>query len=100
MREVTQLVRGSTQEQARGSVRILESVERVRGSVEQIDAALQEQSRGCASAVEFLEAVRIRTRSNEESAQRMGEATQGLLREAESLRKDVRRFRTSHAGSA
>jgi len=94
MREVTQLVRGTTEEQARGSVRIRESMEGVRDAVERINAALQEQSAACASAVEFLETVGARTSSNEDSARRMGEATKALLRQAESLRRDVRRFRT------
>ena len=93
MREVAQLVRGTTEEQARGSSRIRESVEGVREAVERINSALQEQSVACASAVEFLGTVGNRTRSNEESARRMGEATKQMLRQAESLRREVRKFR-------
>jgi methyl-accepting chemotaxis protein len=93
MREVAQLVRGTTEEQARGSSRIRESVEGVRETVERINSALQEQSAACASAVEFLGTVGARTRSNEESARRMGEATKQMLRQAESLRREVRKFR-------
>jgi methyl-accepting chemotaxis protein len=93
MREVAQLVRGTTEEQARGSSRIRESVEGVRETVERINSALQEQSAACASAVEFLGTVGARTRSNEESARRMGEATKQMLRQAEGLRREVRKFR-------
>jgi methyl-accepting chemotaxis protein len=93
MREVAQLVRGTTEEQARGSGRIRESVEAVRETVDRINAAIQEQSAACASAVAFLETVGTRTSSNEDSTRRMGEATRALLRQAESLRRDVGRFR-------
>ena len=52
----------TTEEQARGSGRIRESVEGVREAVEQINSALQEQSTACRSAVELLEGVYTRTR--------------------------------------
>jgi len=93
MREVAHQVRGTTEEQARGSGRIRESVDGVRDAVEQINNSLQEQSAACRSVVEFLEEVSSRTQSNEVSAKRMDEATKGLVREAESLREDVHRFR-------
>ena len=67
--------------------------ETVRETVERINSALQEQSAACASAVDFLGTVGARTRSNEESARRMGEATKQMLRQAESLRREVRKFR-------
>ena len=92
MREVAQQVRGTTEEQARGSGRIRESIEEVRDAVEQINGALQEQSASCRSAAEFLEAVYHRTRSNEESAQRLDGATRTLLGQAEALREAVQRF--------
>jgi methyl-accepting chemotaxis protein len=93
MREVAQQVRATTEEQARGSGRIRESVEGVRSAVEQIGEALVEQGTGCRSAVEALAEVQRRTRSNEESVQRLDEVVKGLVAEAESLRRDVRRFR-------
>jgi len=93
MREVATQVRGTTEEQARGSGRIRESVESVREAVDQINRSLQEQSAACRQAAEQLERVYERTRSNEESSRRMGEAMRGLLKQAETLRSDVQRFR-------
>ena len=58
-----------------------------------INAALEEQSAACRSAVEFVEEVAARTQSNQESARRLGEATQGLQGQAEALREDLGRFR-------
>jgi methyl-accepting chemotaxis protein len=92
MREVAHQVRGTTEEQARGSGRIRESVDGVRDAVEQINGSLQEQSAACRSVVEFLEEVSSRTQSNDVSAKRMDEVTKGLLSEAERLREDVHRF--------
>jgi methyl-accepting chemotaxis protein len=92
MRDVASQVRGTTEEQARGSGRIRESVESVREAVEQINESLQEQSTACRSAVEFLEAVYTRTRSNEESSQRLDKVVHDLVRQAETLREDVQRF--------
>jgi methyl-accepting chemotaxis protein len=93
MRDVSQQVRATTEEQSRGSGRICESVESVRDAVEQIHRSLQEQSAACREAASNLERVYERTRTNEESARRMGEAMQGLVREAEQLRDGVQRFR-------
>jgi methyl-accepting chemotaxis protein len=93
VREVAQQVQGTTEEQTRASGRIRESIEEVRRTVEQINSALEEQSAACRSAVEFVEGVAVRTQSNEESARRLGAATEGLLKQAEALRGDLDRFR-------
>ncbi len=92
MREVAHQVRGTTEEQARGSGRIRESIEEVRNAVEQINNALQEQTAVCKTVVEFLEEVYARTRSNTDSASRMDAATKGLLRQSTELREDLQRF--------
>jgi methyl-accepting chemotaxis protein len=68
-------------------------VESVREAVDQINRSLQEQSAACRQAAEQLERVYERTRSNEESSRRMGEAMRGLVKQAETLRGDVQRFR-------
>jgi methyl-accepting chemotaxis protein len=68
-------------------------VESVREAVEQIHRSLQEQSAACREAATNLERVYERTRTNDESARRMGEAMQGLVRQAEELREGVQRFR-------
>ena len=93
MREVAAQVRGTTEEQARGSGRIRESVEGVREAVERINEALQEQSAACRSAVEFLEAMHQRTRTNQEAVRRLDGVGQDLLTAAEGLRADLDRFR-------
>ena len=93
MREVATQVRGTTEEQARGSGRIRESIEGVREAVERINEALQEQSTACRSAAEFLEAVWQRTHSNEQSAGRLDAVARGLAEQAAGLREHVERFR-------
>jgi methyl-accepting chemotaxis protein len=93
MREVASQVRGTTEEQARGSGRIRESVEGVREAVERINEALQEQSAACRSAVEFLEAMHQRTRTNQEAVRRLDGVGQDLLTAAQGLRADLDRFR-------
>jgi len=95
MREVAQQVHRTTEEQSRGFGRIRESVEGVREAVEQINASLREQSDACGHVAEFLEQVFDGTKSNEFAAEKMGEAMQGLLSQAETLREDVGRFRVS-----
>lgn len=92
MREVAQQVRRTTEEQSRGFSRIRESVEGVRIAVESINTSLQDQSEACSQVASFLEQVFDGTRSNEEAAQRMGEAMQGLLSQAQALRDDVAKF--------
>jgi methyl-accepting chemotaxis protein len=98
MRDVASQVRSTTEEQARGSGRMRESIEEVQTAVEQINDALQEQTAACRSAVDFLEEVYAQTRSNEESARKMDEATKELLRQSGSLRVEVSRFRLSDSG--
>ena len=92
MRDLAQQVGGTIEEQARGSGRIRESVEGVRTAVEQIGGALREQSAACRSALELLEVMNQRTRSNEESSQRLDVVARDLVSQAEGLRREVRRF--------
>ncbi len=93
MREVAERVRGTTDEQASGSRQIQISVEEVRQEVERINGSLQEQTQACRTAAESLERVGTRTRSNEEAARRMHQATRELLGRAASLRAAVGRVR-------
>ena len=85
-------VRSTTQEQSAGFARIRESVESLRDGVERINDSLQEQAQACNQVASFLEVVSGQTQSNEESVRSMGEATSGLVRQAEALREDVGRF--------
>lgn len=93
MRDVAEQVRFTTAEQSRGSRRIGEAVESVREAVEKINRSLQEQSRACGEAAEFLGDVNDNTATNQQSTERMREAMQGLVRQAETLRESVQRFR-------
>lgn len=92
MRDVAQQVRRTTEEQARGFGRIRDNVEGVRDATEQIGGSLDDQSRACGQVAESLEQILERSRSNEESAQKMGESMRGLVKEAEALREDVAKF--------
>jgi methyl-accepting chemotaxis protein len=92
MREVAQQVAETTREQAKGSATIARSVERVRDAVAEIHQALTQQGTSSGDAVEFLELVHARTRSHDESASTLAEATSGLLRNAQGLRASIRRF--------
>ena len=93
MREVALQVADTTREQAKGTATIARSVERVRDAVAEIHQALTEQGGSSAEAVDFLEEVHARTRSHDESASILAEATHGLLRNAQGLRESIRRFR-------
>jgi methyl-accepting chemotaxis protein len=93
MREVAHQTQRTTEEQARGSARIRDGMEAVRDVVDRIHSALREQSEACRSAVSFLEQIHARTRSHEDSAQRLEDATRTLRRQAGGLRADLQHFR-------
>jgi methyl-accepting chemotaxis protein len=92
MGEVARQMNETTREQAKGTAAIVRSAERVKDAVAEIHQALQQQSRGSADAAAFLEEVHARTRSHEESARILSDATGGLLRQARELRESIRRF--------
>jgi methyl-accepting chemotaxis protein len=92
MRVGAQQTQRTAEEQARGSARIRDGMEAVCDVVERIHVALREQSEACRSAVSFLEQIHERTRSHDESAQRLQDATRALQREAGELRADLQHF--------
>jgi methyl-accepting chemotaxis protein len=92
MGEVARQMNETTREQAKGTAAIVRSIERVKDAVAEIHRALEEQSRGSADAAAFLEEVHARTRSHEESAGILSDATGGLLHQARELRESIRRF--------
>ena len=94
IRDVAQQTHRTTEEQARGASHIRESMESVRDAVERMHASLQQQSASCSEVAESLEQIFGRTRSNEDAATRLNEATGSLRSQSEALREDVRRFRT------
>jgi len=93
MRDVARAVSNVTEQQAQSAARIGDNVETVRRAVEEINHILQEQSDACRQTTEFLDTVSARTTINEEAAARLGDVMRELLREAEALREEVRRFK-------
>jgi len=93
MGEVSEQLRRTTSEQARGTTRIRESAEGVREAVESIHRALQAHATSFADLKDFLSEVSAQAEANERATERMGEGTSSLARQAESLRQEVRRFR-------
>ncbi|MGH0037945.1 MAG: methyl-accepting chemotaxis protein [Myxococcota bacterium] len=94
VRDVAQQVSRTTDEQARGASLIRDSVESVRHAVDRMQASLEQQSESCGEVASGLEQIFGRTRSNEEAATRLNEATRSLRAQSEALREDLRRFRT------
>jgi methyl-accepting chemotaxis protein len=92
MRGASERVSATAREQESGTARIRDAYEGVRGAVERIAAALQEQSQACSRSAELLVEMNQRTFASEASVGGMGEATQALAAEAESLRAAVGRF--------
>jgi methyl-accepting chemotaxis protein len=93
MREVAHQTLRTTEEQARGSARIRDGMEAVRDVVDRIHGALREQSEACRAASSFLEQIHARTRSHEDAAQHLEQATSALSNEASALRADLQQFR-------
>ncbi len=94
VRNAAQQVSRTTDEQARGAAGIRDSMENVRNAVDRMNGSLQQQSASCSEVASGLEQIFQRTRSNEDAARRLSEATEMLRAQAEALRQDVRRFRT------
>ena len=92
MREMAQQVTSTTREQARGTGGLARSVELVKDAVAEIHHALQQQSGSSGEAATFLEQVHERTRSHEEAATTLADATAVLLQQAHGLRESIRRF--------
>ena len=92
MREVAEQVSRTSREQARGTAAIVRNVEQVREAVAGIQGSLHEQTRASVETASFLERMREQTRANDAAAGTLLEATEGLARQAESLRESVRTF--------
>jgi methyl-accepting chemotaxis protein len=92
MREVSQQLRATTEEQARGGARIRESIDGVRDAAESINDALNTQSASCQEVVGFLEEVSAGNQANDVSSSRLEEASRSLMQQAESLREGVKKF--------
>jgi methyl-accepting chemotaxis protein len=93
VRDVAADVSGATEEQARGTARIGESIETVRAAVEYIGRALEEQLGSIRQAGEFLEGARGYTTLTQDSARQIDAAMRGLRAQAAQLRTRVAEFR-------
>jgi methyl-accepting chemotaxis protein len=93
MRDVSRQVRGTTEQQGRGTARIRDSIEAVREVVGEVERSLHEQSTACQSALEFLTRVSSRTGASDEAARSMQSAMRDLQEQARSLREEAARFR-------
>ncbi len=91
--QMTRQVRTTTEEQERSTGFIARNLEEVRNSVTGIHSALESQQEDCRHTEESLESLRQRTRANEKATARMGNAMKAMLLQAETLRRDIRRFR-------
>jgi methyl-accepting chemotaxis protein len=92
MRDVSQQVHRTTEEQARGGNQIRSGIEVVRMAVEEIHTALQGQTSACRQAVQFMAKVSEQARANHESADQMEHASGELRAAAEAMRSHIRRF--------
>jgi methyl-accepting chemotaxis protein len=92
MRDVSQQVHRTTEEQARGGNQIRAGVEVVRTAVEEIHQALQGQTSACEQAAQFMTGVSERARASHESASQMERASGELGKAAEAMRSHIRRF--------
>jgi methyl-accepting chemotaxis protein len=95
MRDVAHQTQRTTEEQARGALRIRDSIESVREAVDRIHDSLQQQSASCDSAGGSLGRVFERTRTNHEATDRLAQAAASLQALAETLREDLRKFRVA-----
>jgi methyl-accepting chemotaxis protein len=93
MRDVAQQTQRTTEEQARGALRIRDNIEGVRDAVDRIHTSLQQQSESCKSVAIALSEVFERTRSNDQATDALAAAARALQEQAEALRDDVRKFR-------
>lgn len=92
MRDVSQQVHRTTEEQARGGNQIRSGIEVVRMAVEEIHTALQGQTTACRQAVQFMTKVSEQARASHESADQMEHASGELRAAAEAMRSHIRRF--------
>lgn len=93
MRDISQQVYRTTEEQARGGNQIRAGVEVVRQAVERIYQALQDQTAACQQAAAFVGQVSEGARANHEAAGQAERSTGDLRAAAETLREEIGRFR-------
>ncbi len=92
--DVAQTVNRITDEQNKSTDHISRSVENVRESSNQINLALREQLDACDQVAGSFASMVERNQLNQDSVSSLDDAVQGLMQQAEALRKHVRRFDT------
>ncbi|MFZ5874827.1 MAG: methyl-accepting chemotaxis protein [Nitrospirota bacterium] len=95
MRDITRQVRLSTEEQAKGSKQITQAVEHVTDRVQHIAAAVREQRRGSEIIMKSAEEIQMVSKGSAVVAEQMSEVVGGLVRQAETLRSEVNRFKVA-----
>lgn len=95
MRDITRQVRLSTEEQAKGSKQITQAVEHVTDRVQHIATAVREQRRGSEIIMKSAEEIQLVSKESAVVAQQMSDIVGGLVRQAETLRAEVNRFKVA-----
>ncbi|MFZ5862603.1 MAG: methyl-accepting chemotaxis protein [Nitrospirota bacterium] len=95
MRDITRQVRLSTEEQAKGSKQITQAVEHVTDRVQHIAAAVREQRRGSEIIMKSAEEIQMVSKDSAAVAEQMSGVVNGLVRQAETLRSEVNRFKVA-----
>jgi methyl-accepting chemotaxis protein len=95
MRDITRQVKLSTEEQAKGSKQITQAVEHVTDRVQHIASAVREQRRGSEIIMKSAEEIQMVSKDSAVVAQQMSEVVGGLVRQAETLRAEVNRFKVA-----
>jgi methyl-accepting chemotaxis protein len=95
MRDITRQVRLSTEEQAKGSKQITQAVEHVTDRVQHIATAVREQRRGSEVIMKSAEEIQLVSKDSAVVARQMSDIVGGLVRQAETLRAEVNRFKVA-----
>jgi methyl-accepting chemotaxis protein len=93
MKAITQHVQRSTQEQAHGSKQITHSIESINEMVQHLNRAQTEQTQGSEQVLKAVEAIKAVAEHQTRAVRQLEEVIEGLGRQAEVLKAEVRRFR-------
>jgi methyl-accepting chemotaxis protein len=97
MRELTRFIRTSTDEQARGSKDISGAVENMSAKIGMVNRAAGEVQTGSDLIVKSIERIKEIARSNADLAAGLNVAMDVMVKQAESLTKEISKFKTEHA---
>ncbi|XXF76741.1 HAMP domain-containing methyl-accepting chemotaxis protein [Myxococcaceae bacterium GXIMD 01537] len=93
MKALTAHVQRSSQEQAQGSKQITRSIESINEMVTHLNRAQKEQMKGSEQVLKAVETIKGVSEHQTRSVRQLEEAIDGLQKQAEVLRAEVRRFR-------